>query len=1072
MSPTPVLEPASVLLDRVESLPYPQRMRALAHHARHHRDHPGFAAFLTEMADLGHYGRRIAVHQAMAARDLTYLTRVLAGPEPELRRAALRAVRTLPIPDEAVPPALVEASTALRIAVYRTIVHARRTALADSLLVEVYERWGAREAAVLLPGCSSPVVARWLPSLAHAVTTWKMLGRRHPRHVMSCLDAEFATSRRYVTWRAAFRGVVAHEPARALDLLERHDLGYWSDTVLTGAVLGTLFRTDPRRTARLLAQRRRYSYRRRASWLAYCGEFSDAQLLSMVSAQGAAAVLRALPIERRGRLYRHWDFHELQVLDLLPLLPRELAASEARRLREWHSSVWHSARSHLDDPRITLRITAFLPFDEAEPELREAAFTGDPRRRDVARVLLLGAAQRHGDSGRTLAVLGDVVDRMRNERDPARAALLEGLATLRLDPRWVDQLDRLVDDAIQARDTSDSTREAVRALADRALNTEPALADWGLRVHVRLIDRFGAVALGRPTPAPRRYRRRIGGTSARPATLGRVLRRGQEHDLLALLRRPRDHELTVALARSLGSRLPRLPELREDLRRAVLEGSEETARVAVELMLRRIPDKEDQVVALVADEPGTLRFAPVWRTVATRRTDLLPDDPREVLADNDIEPGMAGRWTARQRATIGATLKTIADDRAAPVDERVRALRGLGRIPFHTAPVVEHALAGEPVIAEAAIEALAAQPRALARLLLRIPGPVALATASTLCRVAPPWRLREVLAKALLEGRVGARKLAARQLVSQRVPEAVDLLLRAWADPDLHPDVRIAVATALRRVPENARARAALAEIPHRYASEAMIRTLLQATPGEYAPEHRAAVADLVRDLLAAAEGPGVRFRAAKAFAVWVPWLRGGTGDIIEAAVSGDDSDLTVFATLVKNGLIRAEALTVLRRLLDRGSHERAREVARTLECTSGHEPWRQDLARSAAELLLDHPAHLLAAARMLIALLPTERTDAERWAAQLDALADRFTPLLAMRFVPSLTSYLHWRKPIELIRSALETLGARGDLIGDILALGLLEAIESTPERHAETERLRSSPNPEVRQLAWDIAL
>ncbi|WP_433656187.1 hypothetical protein ACQPW1_34130 [Nocardia sp. CA-128927] len=1051
-------------------------MRALAQHARAHAEHHGFAAFLTDMAGRGRYGRRIALHLAMAARDLTYITRVLAGPDPELRRAALRAVRTLPVLDEAIPPALHEASTELRIAFYRSIIHARRTELADMLLPEVNERWGAKEAAALLPACSPSIVAEWLPSLAHAVTAWKTLTRRYPKLVLRCVDDEFTTTRRVALrqWRAvALREAARVEPALVLDLLERHDLGRWAE-YLPGGVLGPMFRADLHRTARLLPRRGWSSFGSKAALLKRCNEFTNDELLTLVSTRSLEELLQALPIPRRAAIYTRLAHRDVDALHLLHLLPRELAVSEARRLRAWHSSVWHSTRAHLDDPKITLRITAFLPFEEAESDLRAAAFTGDPRRRDIARTLLLGAAQRSGDRARAAAVFGEVVDRIRNERDPARAALLEGIAGLRLDPRWAEHLDRLADAAIHARDTSERTREAIRKLADRALNTEPALATWALTSYVRLIDRFGAEALTCPEPVGRRYRRPTARVQSRP-TLGRVLRRGQEHELLAMLTRRRDHELTVALARSLGSRLHGLPELLQDLRQTVLNGPDDVAAEAAELLLRRIRDKDTQVAALLADDPRTIRFAPVWHNVATRRTDLLPADSREVLAEHNIEPSMPGRWTDRQRDTIGATLAAIADDRDGPVEDRVRALRGLGRIPLPT-KLIEHALGGEPVIAEAAIEACGGYPPALPQLLLRIPGPVALATAAKLCRVGAPSRLRDDLAKALLEGRVGARKLAARHLVSQRVPGAADLLLRVWADPELHPDVRIAVAVALQRLPEDERAHAALAEVPGRYASELMIRTLLQAIPEEYAPDHRAALADLVRGLMTAAQGPGVQFRAAKAFAIWVPWYRGGTDEIIEAAVTGDDTDMTVFLSLVRSSVLRAEALTVLRRLLAVEDHARVREVVKALNATDRDEEWKQDRARATAELLFEHPLHLLDAAGMVIHLLPlypspTDDLAPQAWVRELNFLADRLTPLSATRIISTHTMHFGWNRSIELMLPAVEALIACGGLTAGVLAVGLLNGSSPSSERQEAIERLRSSPHLDVRRLAWEIA-
>ncbi|MER6950145.1 hypothetical protein ABT294_39620 [Nonomuraea sp. NPDC000554] len=118
--------PAAELLARLDPMPYPQRMRELALHARRLAGTSQLSALLGDLRSRGGYGRRTALHVAMAARDLGFVEEILAGPDMGLRRAALRAVRTLPVPDPAVAAALQDAPTELRLALYRTLVHARR----------------------------------------------------------------------------------------------------------------------------------------------------------------------------------------------------------------------------------------------------------------------------------------------------------------------------------------------------------------------------------------------------------------------------------------------------------------------------------------------------------------------------------------------------------------------------------------------------------------------------------------------------------------------------------------------------------------------------------------------------------------------------------------------------------------------------------------------------------------------------------------------------------------------------------------------------------------------------------
>ncbi|WP_344821164.1 hypothetical protein [Actinocorallia longicatena] len=1056
-------------------------MRALALHAREHAGHPGFPALLRDLADQAHYGRRTALHLAMAAADLPYIAEILAGPDTELRRAALRAVRTLPVPDDAVPPALEEAPADLRLAVLKAVVHSGRTALAERLLPEVHARWGAREAAVLLPACGPRTVARWLPSLAHAVAGWRPLVRRHPSAVVDQLAAELADSDGWSVWKRR-SGVIAQvaeaEPLRVLDLLERHDQGAWAVRV-GGRCLGPLLRADPVRTARLLAGR---TWGRRPpsrSLLRNLARLPDEALHAIVPADAwrIERFLRAVPLRRRAALYARLESPGLEVLPILGLLPRELAAAEARRLRDWHASVWHSARAHLDDPKITLRIAVHLPFAEAEAELRAAAFTGDPRRRELARGLLLEAADRTGDAALLSRTVGELADRTLNERDPVRRELLRALRGVRLADGDVPALEALADRVATAPDTSAATRETLLRLADRQLSRRgvPALTGWALGVYDKLVERHGAAGLDRPEPSAG-WRER----TPAPATLGRVLPRGAEHALLDLLlprvrkaRAAEDHTLVLALARSLGARARRLPALQDELRLAVLGATGEQAAEAAALWLARRPRKEEAAAALAAEAPELLRLPPVWWVIATRRTDLLP---ARVPPGCAVEHGMPGRWTGTQRDGIRSALEAVADAHELPVEERVRALRGLGMMTHAHAVIVRHALGGEPVVSEAAIGVCAAAPRTLARLLLRLGGPVALAAASAACGRTAPRQLAVTLEKALFEGGVGARKLAARQLVTQRVPGAADLLLRAWADPALHPDARIAVAVALRRLPEDPRAFAALAEVPEHHRSETMFRTLLQAAPAEYAPGHRPAVAGLVRSLLEAAEGPGVRFRAAKAFATWVRWYRHGLDEVLEAAVSGTGADFTVFLTLVGEGLVRDEAVTVLRRLLEAGDRTRVRRLARRLDHRGNAEAWRAELARSAARLLAADPLHLPQAARLLAHRMTAGDVDPLVLALDANTLADLLhgSPHLAAETGRTLAGGLGWRSPAAPLLPTVRTLTARGDLTGELMALALVEHGGRDggwePEWRTALDALRGSPHREIRQLAWDV--
>ncbi|MGW2309290.1 HEAT repeat domain-containing protein [Actinomadura luteofluorescens] len=232
-----------------------------------------------------------------------------------------------------------------------------------------------------------------------------------------------------------------------------------------------------------------------------------------------------------------------------------------------------------------------------------------------------------------------------------------------------------------------------------------------------------------------------------------------------------------------------------------------------------------------------------------------------------------------------------------PVGARITAVASLGRLPGGLDDLAARADGDEPGLAEAALEAMAASDRpaeTLAVLLRHARGRRSAVAVAALARVAasvPPSGLGPVLAEALTgpDGTVAVRKQAARLIERVRVPGAAEALLRAWDDPRLHRDVRVAVAAALRRMPEDPRALAALDAAAGPYSSEPLLRTHLQARPAEYAPAHRPAYAALVRRLGAAADGPGVRFRASKAFASWVRWYTGGHEAVLAAVADPAD---------------------------------------------------------------------------------------------------------------------------------------------------------------------------------------
>ncbi|MDP4509694.1 hypothetical protein [Nonomuraea turcica] len=238
--------------------------------------------------------------------------------------------------------------------------------------------------------------------------------------------------------------------------------------------------------------------------------------------------------------------------------------------------------------------------------------------------------------------------------------------------------------------------------------------------------------------SPVRRRRDYADEPMEPHGLDRVLRAGQEHDLLAVLRphlraaREReDFTLAVALAHALGRRSWALAELQDDLRAAIRTAPEPLAREAADLWLtrphgrrRRPPARAsrpagadtaaaqpppnpatlrlERAAELVREDPSAVTLPAVWRTVARHRTDLLlpllngnhggrfansssaPPAGRGRFADPTWVPavcgGDAGRWTPEQRDRIRTGLAAVVDDERLPVAARVAAVQVTGLI--------------------------------------------------------------------------------------------------------------------------------------------------------------------------------------------------------------------------------------------------------------------------------------------------------------------------------------------------------------------------------------------------------
>jgi hypothetical protein len=290
-----------------------------------------------------------------------------------------------------------------------------------------------------------------------------------------------------------------------------------------------------------------------------------------------------------------------------------------------------------------------------------------------------------------------------------------------------------------------------------------------------------------------------------------------------------------------------------------------------------------------------------------------------------------------------------------------------------------------------------------------------------------------------------------------------------------------------------------------------MLRALFQAQPQECRPADRPVYAALVKDLLLAADGPGVRFRGSRAFGTWARWCEGDLGNLLESAADPGDpagqESVQILVALLRDGLGTAEAITVVERLTalpaDPGPAGtvamcRLRAITRAVSQAPDQFPredWPASLCARVVTLLRGSPRFLSYATDIAIAVAcqhadslagtagPVSDADRAGWIAdglgEVAALiGDR--PALAVAAARDVARSLlgnGYRSRPEVGAAVLLDICARlisrPDLASGFLACGLVGRGGSQASWPQEwtglLETLRRSPHEEVSRMAWE---
>lgn len=1030
------------LLNALDPLPYPQRMRELAARARVLSASGGLRAVLDELDRGDAYERETAVVAAAVGGDRDWIAAHLADRDPFVQGHALRVAHSLGVPDEAYGDILDDVPRTARRRLLRAVVADGRADLADRLIDEVRANWGDAEATVLLPGCTPGTAARLLPELLHAVRGWGGLGRRHPGLLLDTCERHLAAlpePHRGEWWQRYAAGVaatVAPLPERVLDLLERFAPATlpWPLT----SRLGALAAAGPDRLVRLLLRPGARPELRGAvlgrSVLYRLARTAPEGLLvelgrAMALDSGALArLLAALPPGRRGAFCtsvmagRGEGNHLTVDTVLLDALPRSAVAEEARRAARLAADRGEARRT-------VLIAESYLPVAEVRERLTAATRAPVAEDRAQAWSLLIGNAGRAGAPDSLADVLADM-ERLRNEQDPVRSVALHALAAV---PAGLftdaaePALDRIAADAVEARDSSHATRHALSTLALRLLREhaatgQRALVNWALRTLVRISGNTGGADLGR---------------------LDRTLRRGQEADVFEALRpwleagaEKADYGLVFALARALGRRAAGLPELQDLLWQAVRFGENSAARTAVGLWLEPVAHRSVRVERLLAVESSAGALPEVLRVLTGCRTDLLDPylgdpppygrflphgTPWTVAPDAGVR-----RWVPRQRRAALRALERAARDEKLPLYTRAAAIGSLARIPSTGAEAALGWTGSEDVVlAEAALTALSGTDRApdvLAALLAHSGGDrarVAVFAAGRASQDVRPSVLGPLLRARLAPGtgKVTARKEAVR-LAATRLPrpQAAALVAEAYGLPGQHPDVRAAAVACGTGLLGDERMWDLLTDAA---TGTAVLRTaVMRVRPMSLPAPYRPRYAGLIREVCETDDEE----LAASAHAVvarWMPWAPGAC-DVLVAATTDlarRRSWRSAADALVTAAPAAAEAAQALMRALrtladavamddagserDRPGRQRVVHLVNRLAASAGArtDDALRPVLGAAGELLARHRDHVPQAAELLVrAVDPDAGPDALYTALDRLARLHDGRPVLAAR--------------------------------------------------------------------------
>ncbi len=808
---------ASELRKLLDGLRFKERVAAVSRWARAATD-AELDPVLAELAAGDWHERSMAVFAAGLRGREPHLLEALKDPSQEVRRVAAVFFASRTSDTAALVEAVRAASPDTRRRLASAVARQGRSAAARPLAQALLELQDRRAVRPLLDTCDDSVIEALLADRGPRAVPWSRLARRKPALTLRLLGTQLSRASGEVPVRAAWSAFAAALPELArghsdalLDLWQRHGPhasfppfeGCWGLLLaaapdrLVACVTRVLGLARGGLPKGLLSRVRRLSppLLHALAKAVYCPT-GLTELLSRLAPAARAgcfqAALQGLDVTRTV-----WPD------TLLAVLPHEVRHAEARRIL---------AMPEIQrDPAHALTYARWLPLDEALERLTPAQRGSKGEERAQAwrlRLEAIGANRRGLDEALT------ALERTKNEQDPVRAAAYEALAALPISLFRAEHAPRLlefVEYAVNARDTSSSTRGALQRLAHRLLSAwandpQSVLFQVGLKTLLRLAQQSPLLAFPK---------------------LERTLRRGAERPLVATLvpwlRKEVGRELNgnvLRLTEALGRRARGVEELQALLQEIVFTAASWAGWERSQAAAYWLDDPEtasERMRKLLDWDESAVTLPAVWTFLHLHRQDWL--DPflegRELTGRFASQkagwlfPATNGfaRWLPRQQLRFAETLGRFLEDDGQHLARRAQVVRVVAALQTTSVEALRPLLAhSEVAIVEAALGALVwldDPAPALPLLLENLDSDrarVAMYAMPRLVRLLPQEAVLEALSGLLARPKlkVTVEKEALRLLGGLASPKVGELLRAEWAKEGLHRDVRVAALHAAR----------------------------------------------------------------------------------------------------------------------------------------------------------------------------------------------------------------------------------------------------------------------------------